>query len=70
MSDCARKKPPSEFVTFWADIATFGRKHVHKPAIDEYSSPEELSIRARISASMRLRKQASSKAKAAKKNDR
>ena len=61
------KKPPSEFVTFQAEIATFGRKRVHKSAIDEYSSPEQLKTRAQISASMRLTKQASSKAKAAKK---
>jgi hypothetical protein len=61
-----RKKPPPEFVTFWAEIASFGRKPVAE-SMTRSLTLVELNARAKRSATMRLRKQGGGKPKAAKK---
>jgi hypothetical protein len=60
------KKPPPEFVTFWAEIASLGGKPTAE-SMTRSRTPEELNTRAKRSATMRLKKQGSGKPKAAKK---
>jgi hypothetical protein len=63
-----RKKPPPEFVTFWAEIAKLGGGPVTESIAPAYPrTPAELNRRAERSALMRLGKQNRHMAKAAKK---
>ena len=59
-----------EFVKFWTEIASLGRKHVLESVTPaESRAPEELSIRAKRSATMRSRKQGRSKLRGTKKTE-
>jgi hypothetical protein len=62
-----RKKPPPELITFWAELANFGRKAVPESMTPAYlRTPEELNARAKRSATMRSRKQESGKLRSTK----
>jgi hypothetical protein len=66
----SRKNPPPEFVTFWAELATLGGKPVTESMTPTYSrTPEELSIRAKTSAALRLSKHNIGKAKVTNKTE-
>jgi hypothetical protein len=63
-----QKKPPPEFVKFWAEIASLGGKLVPESMTSgESRTPDELNTRAKRSATMRLKKQGRGKPKVAKK---
>jgi len=63
-----RKKPPPEFVAFWAEIASLSGEPVTDSIMPgESRTPKELDIRAETAAKMRLRKQEHGKPRAAKK---
>ena len=63
-----RKKPPPEFVAFWAEIASLSGEPVPDSIMPgESRTPKELDIRAKTAAKMRLRKQEHGKPRAAKK---
>jgi hypothetical protein len=63
-----RKKPPPEFVTFWAEIAKLGGGPVTESTAPAYPRTlAELDSRAKRSALMRLSKQNSRMARAAEK---